>query len=204
MDTLTVRNYPPPPIDRREILRYAGARGDLGALDPHTKKLLDECLSEMEGQCVFRVCAREFPLSFDDGMLDLSFMKTDSRDLKKHLFGCSHAVLFAATVGLSVDRLIARYGRVAPTKALFFQAIGAERIESLCNLFFTELAEEKRKENAVLRPRFSAGYGDFPLAAQREIFAALDCARKIGLSLNQSLLMSPAKSVTALIGIENN
>jgi len=36
---------------------------------------------------------------------------------------------------------------------------------------------------------------------QRDIFAVLDCPRKIGLSLNGSLLMSPSKSVTAIIGI---
>jgi 5-methyltetrahydrofolate--homocysteine methyltransferase len=29
----------------------------------------------------------------------------------------------------------------------------------------------------------------------------LDCNRKIGLTLNDSLLMSPSKSVTALIGV---
>lgn len=51
------------------------------------------------------------------------------------------------------------------------------------------------------RPRFSPGYGDLPLALQRDIFHALDCARKIGLTLNDSLMMSPAKSVTAIIGI---
>ena len=36
---------------------------------------------------------------------------------------------------------------------------------------------------------------------QKDIFAALDCPRKISLSLNESLLMSPSKSVTAIIGI---
>lgn len=51
------------------------------------------------------------------------------------------------------------------------------------------------------RPRFSPGYGDLPINMQKDIFAALDCPRKIGLSLNESLLMSPSKSVTAIIGV---
>lgn len=51
------------------------------------------------------------------------------------------------------------------------------------------------------RPRFSPGYGDLPLSAQREIFAVLDCGKRIGLMLNDSLLMSPSKSVTAFVGI---
>ena len=57
-----------------------------------------------------------------------------------------------------------------------------------------------RDSGLAVRPRFSPGYGDLPLALQREVFAALDCPRRIGLTLSDSLLMSPTKSVTALIG----
>jgi len=53
----------------------------------------------------------------------------------------------------------------------------------------------------VLKPRFSPGYGDLPLETQREIFDVLDCSRRIGLMLNDSLLMSPTKSVTAFVGV---
>ena len=63
--------------------------------------------------------------------LDLGFTVTHSRDLQKNLKGCCRIILFGATVGLELDRLIARYGRLSPSKALCFQAIGAERIESL-------------------------------------------------------------------------
>ena len=52
-----------------------------------------------------------------------------------------------------------------------------------------------------MKPRFSPGYGDLSLEMQRDIFRVLDCPRKIGLTLNESLLMSPSKSVTAIIGI---
>ena len=80
-----------------------------------------------------------------------------------------------------------------------FQAIGAERIENLCDLFNNEI-----KENNYTKPRFSAGYGDFGLEFQKEIFNALNLPVKIGINLNNSLIMSPSKSVTAIIGITNN
>ena len=97
----------------------------------------------------------------------------------------------------NVDRLIAKYNRISPSKALIFQAIGAERAESLCDLFCDEM-----KEKYSTNPRYSPGYGDLPLDIQRDIFAVLDCPRKIGLTLNDSLLMSPSKSVTAIIGVK--
>ena len=133
----------------------------------------------------YKVCYGEFPVSFFDSV--------GSKGLKNHLEGCNKAVIFAATVGIGIDRLIARYASISPTKSLLFGAIGAERIEALCEIFNKEYGGA----------RFSPGYGDLPLEFQKEIFRALDCPRKIGLSLNESMLMSPSKSVTAIIGVKN-
>ena len=93
-----------------------------------------------------------------------------------------------------------KYSKISPSKALMFQALGAERIESLCDTFCNDMNNEL---GVRLKPRFSAGYGDLPLEVQKDIFRVLDCPRKIGLTLNDSLLMSPTKSVTAIVGIED-
>ncbi len=194
---INVRTYDAPAIDRKEILRYAGAR----ERDPALDTLLSQCLEELEGELTYKICFAEFPVRREERRLDLGFLKTSSRDLAKNLSGCDRVVLLAATVGIALDRKIARYMSLSPTKALLMQAIGSERIESLCDAFERDLLEEVGRDGGVLRPRFSAGYGDFPLDAQREIFSVLDCYKRIGLALNESLLMSPSKSVTALIGI---
>ena len=109
--------------------------------------------------------------------------------------------MFAATVGVGIDRLITRYSIVSPARSLMLQAIGTERAEALCDLFCREIAEEKAREGSVTCPRFSPGYGDLPLELQKDIFAVLDCPRYIGVSLGESLLMSPSKSVTAIVGV---
>lgn len=186
-----------PPWNRREILRYAGVGDRNAGFDEG----LERCIAEIEDQLIYRVCYREFPIVMDQGSVDLGFLKTDSRDLAKNLCGCERILLFAATVGLAPDRMVSRYASLSPTKALWMQAIGAERIESLCECFAAAVREQKREEGLLTRPRFSPGYGDFSIEAQRDIFAVLDCQRKLGLALNESLLMSPTKSVTAIIGL---
>lgn len=178
-----VKIFDAPEVNRREILRYAGCRAET----PEIAKMIDACLAEALPQLAYRVCWAEFDLPAEIA----------SRDLRKNLSGCRRAAAFAATVGLGMDRLIAKYSRIAPSKAVIMQAIGAERIESLCDAFEQSL----RAKGHFLRPRFSPGYGDLPLSAQKAIFAALNCTHHIGLSLNESLLMSPTKSVTALIGL---
>lgn len=195
-----VKTYDAPAFNCRDMLRYAGVRGNLPALET----LLADCLNESRDKLIYRVCYAEFPVFRVKGTLDFGFAKTDSKDLAKHLAGCDRAVLFAATVGIAIDRLIAKYSILSPSKALMFQAIGAERIESLCNVFNFEITERSRAQGLKTMSRFSPGYGDLPLSFQREIIRVLDCPRKIGVTLNESLLMSPTKSVTAVIGIKNS
>jgi len=52
--------------------------------------------------------------------------------------------------------------------------------------------------------RFSPGYGDYPLEKQREVVKILNTEKKLGLSLTDSLLLNPTKSVTAVIGLNKN
>ncbi len=199
MNTVFVKNFPPPPFNKNEILRYAGAKEADDALNT----LLEECLNETENIFSYSVCYREFPVSFCDGFIDLSFARTDSKNLAKNLDRCHSIVVFAATIGIGLDRLVARYTKISPARALLLNAIGAERIETLCDIFNEQIAEEKKAEGLFTVPRYSPGYGDLPLDFQKDIFSVLDCPRKIGLTLNSSLLMSPSKSVTALIGISH-
>ena len=189
------KNYPAPKLNERECLRYAGTTPQ--NVSAEERALFEACLTEVENKLTYKICWGRFPVKRGENGLDFGFLQTDSRALMKNLEGCEEVIVFAATIGLEIDRLIRRYTNLSPAKALFFQAIGAERIESLCDTF----CEELKAEGLQLRPRFSPGYGDLPLELQKDIFRVLDCPRKIGLSLNESLLMSPSKSVTAIIGI---
>jgi len=199
-----VREYAPGDprlaVNTAEILRYAGAaRAD----DPETRKLLDEVVRETRDAFAYRVCWLRTAITWDGEMPDLPF-PSRSRQLAACLRGSAELVLFAATVGLEADRRIARYQRISPAKALLAQAFGAERAERLCDVFCGEIAEEAAAEGLRCTPRFSPGYGDLPLETQRDVFRLLDCGRKIGVWLNDSLLMTPTKSVTAALGLREN
>lgn len=196
-----VNTYEAPEYSRREILRYAGVKKGVA---PELEELLDSCLAEIDGRLTYKVCYGQFDISINKKEIDMGFAKVTSMSLKKCLKGCDQIFLFGATVGLELDRLIARYSSVAPSRALMLQAIGAERVESLCDLFEKDLRDLLAEDCLFLRPRFSPGYGDLPLELQRNIFAVLDCPKNIGLTLNDSLLMSPTKSVTAIIGAERH
>lgn len=189
--TVLIKTYKDlPAYDRREILRYAGARGDESG---EVQALLDECLAECDGVFTPRVCCVTLTRT------EFFQIFPQSETAKTWTDGCANITVFAATVGIEIDRLIHRYSSVSTAKALLFQAIGAERIERLCDVF----CAEQNEGNKRTQKRFSPGYGDFPLTAQKEMFALLNPSKHIGVALTESFLMSPTKSVTAAFGIKD-
>lgn len=190
-----IKNYDEVCIRAEEIFRCAGIQ----KVSSQDEALVKQCLLEAEGVFRFRVCYGVFPVQVTGDGVEFGFAKATSKDLAKCLENCDRAIVFCATIGLDIDRLIAKYGVISPAKALAFQAIGSERIESLCERFCDEMG----KEYGDLTPRFSPGYGDLDLAFQSAIFGVLDCSKSIGVTLTDALLMTPSKSVTAIMGISN-
>ncbi len=197
MSTPMILHLQAPPVDRGELLRYLRCDSP----SPELETVLQQVMAELLPLLDYKLSYCRLPLQKAGDTLCFGGIETDSHDLGKALDGCREVLVFAATVGLAPDRLVLKYGALSPAKALCVQAVGAERIEALCDTFVKEQAEQLACEGLCLRPRFSPGYGDLPLELQRALFSLLDCPRRIGLSLNESLLMSPTKSVTAIAGI---
>ncbi len=194
-----VRSYPEPAIREDDILRYARCPQPT----EEVLALLHCCIDRVRRKLHYRVCWQKFPISLHGTCCNLGFASTTSKDLAKNLENCTDIVLFAASIGIELDREIQKASVFSPAQALLLQALGTERIEALCEQFDSEVQEYAQKNGQFTRPRFSAGYGDLPLSLQTEIFDTLDCPRKLGLTLNASLLMVPTKSVTAIIGLGN-
>lgn len=191
---VTIRQFDEPPICEKEILRYAKC----DVADTETLNLLHSCIEEARGILTYKVCFSELPVCVTDNRCDFGFFSVRSENLSKNLRGCDSVILFCATTGLSIDRLISKYSKLSPARALLLQAFGTERIEALCDAFCTETASSKGMK---ARPRFSPGYGDIPLEIQKNILSFLETHSNIAVYLNESMLMTPSKSVTAFMGI---
>ncbi|MCR5467397.1 MAG: Vitamin B12 dependent methionine synthase activation subunit [Lachnospiraceae bacterium] len=211
-ETLLYKQYSPNEnkilknVNYDEIRRYAGMRTNVSPSDKDDvemlNNLMEECVKEALPKLTYKVTYRKSKLEWKNGYPILPVTNTKSEALKANLNGCLEVCLFAATIGIEIDRLIMKYSHISKSKALFFQALGAERVEALCDAFENDLKEDLWEEGKVLHPRFSPGYGDFDISAQKGFIQYLDCNRRLGITLNDSLLMSPSKSVTALIGVE--
>lgn len=187
-------------LDRKEILRYLGYRTG-NVPDERVLRLIDETVEELNGALEQKFVFRVFPVKeTGDTYVDLGFARIESRNLAKNMKGCREVVFLAATLGSRVERLLRRYNRMEMSRAVVLQAAATEAIEKYCDACEGEIQKDLSRES-YMRPRFSPGYGDFPLEFQREMLGVLDASKQIGVTLTDSFLMMPSKSVTAVIGI---
>ena len=193
------REVDPPLPPEKEIFRYLGYRGHRP--EAHVREAVERCVGELlkaaEPKCVWR----EFPLEWEEGDPCWGGLRVPSRNLAGNLKDCHSLILFAATLGIGPDRLIARASVAKISDMAIYQAASAAMIEEVCHELNRNLAEEAAGRGDFLRPRFSPGYGDFSLAFQKDVLRLLDASRGAGISLTDSCLMLPSKSVTAVIGV---
>lgn len=182
----------------REAIRYLGYGRH--AIDEKTLALIESSFAELEEKARMRFIYRIFELSQEKDALFIGEWEIKSRNLSKNMKGCERAVVFAATLGTETDMLIRRYSLTEMPRAVVMQACAAALLEEYCDACQEEIAAEVKKEGYYLRPRFSPGYGDFDISHQGMLLKVLEAGKKIGLTMTESFMLTPTKSVTALIG----
>ena len=122
------------------------------------------------------------------------------KDLKGLLSRSADCCLMAVTLGPEVDRQIALAQRRGMWEGLALDACASVRADAFCDEAQGEI-EASLEDGEGLTMRFSPGYGDAPLSLSEEIIVCLNATRRIGLSMTRSFLMTPVKSVTAVLGV---
>lgn len=183
-------------LPEQQIYRYMGLGGS--ACDAELAATIRQTMLEFLPMVQCKVCYCVVPLTIHENEINCSLFSLRSKDLARNLQDCTFAVLFAATLGMAVERQRRRAAVISPVKALVLDAMGSVAIEACCNRFSAHIAKQFPDYKA--RPRFSPGYGDFPLETQSELLSVLDAARTIGVTLSEGMLMIPQKSVSAVMG----
>mgnify|MGYP003297629351 FL=1 len=187
-------------IRTKEAVRYLGYGKN--AVDDKTLQEIQDSFRELERLADKKSIYRIFELSLkDENELKIGNVEIYSRNLRTNLKDCKQVVLFAATLGTEVDRLIRKMQVVDMAKAVVMQACAATLLEEYCDELQQKIAEHMQEQGKYIRPRFSPGYGDFSIQHQKDVLAMLEASKRTGVTMTDSYMLTPTKSVTAVIGI---
>ena len=190
-----------PELNRAEILRYLGHRGQ--SVDAATDRAVTDGIARLRASVKPRYIYRRFEIEQKADGIQICGAEVflPGRDISNLLRNCRACVLLAATLGIEGDNLIRVAQSTSMLDSVVMDACATEYIEKICDIAQDEIAELGKKENCGLTFRYSPGYGDLPLEVQPALCRALDTGRRIGLTVSDSLIMIPRKSVTAVIGL---
>ncbi|MBU3145052.1 vitamin B12 dependent-methionine synthase activation domain-containing protein [Clostridium sp. CF012] len=188
-------------IDKREVLRYLGYKNQ--EIDKSLTDLIEACCKEVIDICKESSVYEIFDIERKNDEIFLlgSTLVLKDKDILNHLSDSKKCLVMAATLGIEVDRRISYYSRTNITKGLIMDACATTAIENLCDEIQTLIMEKALADNLHITNRYSPGYGDFSIANQANILNVLEAYKQIGLSVTESNIMIPRKSVTALIGL---
>lgn len=178
-----------------EALRYLGVRGPA---DEALRSQMTVLATELSSRIIPRKTWRVFPLSPSGQGILLGNILLPGRSAAGMLAECTACALMVCTLGADFDAWLRQLQARDMARAVVLDALGSAFIEAACDDVEKEIAGRFPKR--YLTDRFSPGYGDLPLILQPELLAAAE-ARRIGVTVTETCLMAPQKSVTALVGI---
>lgn len=190
-----------PKVNMKEAIRYLGYRKAMP--DEEMLDGIETTARETEQAAVPRFVCAQFSLSRDgDGLaITDTSLQLEGKAIARHLKNANECLLMAATLGVGIDALSRRYQTVSPLRALLLDACANSLIEDLCDQIQSAAEQEICGQSQKLTWRFSPGYGDLPLTVHSVFLPLLDTGRRMGLYETQQHLLTPQKSVTAIMGI---
>ena len=96
-----------------------------------------------------------------------------------------------------IYRLIKKLSVTSVYEHYVVDALASSYAEKAC-----DIAQDVIKGNADCYNRFSPGYGDIPLKIQPQILELIGAGKYINIAIGENLLMSPTKSITAIMGMK--
>ena len=181
-------------IPVKEALRYLGVRGEA---PPEVVRQVEQACEELLPLCTPRYVWRVLDIS----SLPRLGLDLPGEDIRQLLRDCDRCVLFALTLGAGAETLIRRASLTSPGKALVLDACASAACEAACDALQQELEGQLCKQGVFPTDRFSPGYGDLPLTVQAPLLELLDAQRRCGITLSETCIMTPRKSVTAIFGL---
>lgn len=195
-------------VDKREVLRYMGYRGQ--AFDESLDGRIDQGIAHAIDVSRPCGCIRIFDVAGRDAdaqgrprvLLEGTALELVGSSIARHLDGAIAVGVMAVTLSMANERELKRMSLSGDAlDHVIFDAASTTLVERAADAAEAALIAGGLDRGLHANGRFSPGYGDLPLETQTPLLAALDAQRLLGISLSPALLMTPTKSVTAVLGL---
>ncbi len=193
--------FPDLAVDRAGIVGVLGYRD--GAMPEHFGEMLDLALAEAAVRCRpragYRLLAGGRPSERLDAVRIGGVEFLTQKIVAGALGRAEQVAVFAATIGPEFEAWARGTMIHDPALGYIADAVGSAVAEALADRLHDHIAAEMARRDWRITNRYSPGYCGWSVAEQHQLFALLP-AEFCGITLGESALMHPVKSVSGIIG----
>jgi hypothetical protein len=184
-------------IDEKETRRYAG----LARSEDFPTKLISEACLEVQSLAKPAGIYEIYPYQAEQALIAAPEpLELTGEVIKKHLAGAEKVAILAVTIGNQLEQAITgHFEKGEYTSALLLDAAATTAVEMVADQLNELIDQQAARLGYRTTWRFSPGYGNWDITAQSAIIK-LAGAEQIGITVTETAMMSPRKSVSAVIG----
>lgn len=187
---------PLPALDTHTVRRYAGLKSS-DFPPERIREAAQTVRLVAEGQGSVRYYpydSANHTIIAESGNLTLS-----SDAIRRHLADAEQIAVMAVTIGSAVERSIDEaFSAGEYSHALLLDAAATTATEACADHLNRTITAEARRRGLFTAFRFSPGYGDWDITVQPDI-VRLSEGNSIGITVTESSMLLPRKSVTAVV-----
>ena len=189
-------------IDKDEVLRYLYHQNK--PLEKNLDELVDILIKETINTARPRFIYNIFTLEKNGGiLLKNTELVLKGKDIAKHLEKSEKCAVLCATLGSEIEMRINYYSKTELLKSVILDACASTLIEALCDDAEALIKMAAEENGFFITGRYSPGYGDFDISVQKDLLNIIEAPKRLGVTVTDSFIMLPRKSVSAVIGFQS-
>lgn len=198
---MPIYNAPILAVDPVETRRYAG----LQKAEDFKQELIDEACQEarllIQPKGIWQIYDYDAASQTVYDLGSAAKVRLQGKSIGKHLQKSCKVAVLSATIGEEIENQVTQFfeqGRYS--FSVLLDAAATTAIEEVADGMEKNILNVVKRQGLAMTWRFSPGYGDWPIEQQPEVLAMAH-GEEIGVSLTEALMLTPRKSITAVIGL---
>ena len=198
---MPIYNAPILAVDPAETRRYAG----LQKAEDFKQELIDEACQEarllIQPKGIWQIYDYDAASQTVYDLGSAAKVRLQGKSIGKHLQKSCKVAVLSTTIGEEIENQVTHFfeqGRYS--FSVLLDAAATTAIEEVADGMEKNILNVVKRQGLAMTWRFSPGYGDWPIEQQPEVLAMAH-GEEIGVSLTEALMLTPRKSITAVIGL---
>jgi len=189
-------------VNKTEVISSLGYPD--GILPAHFEKMIDAILDQLSNSCTVKAGYRILDIqkmeNRSDGLIIGGSFFALQKIVASHLRKSKKAVLFVCTIGSAMEtwaKELSIQGDI--TLSYLVDTVASVTVEQATDVLHDYIGKHMLALGLKITNRYSPGYCDWLVSEQHLLFSFLP-AQFCGITLTESALMVPIKSVSGIIG----